>query len=685
MSEKGKDVVGEAALVRDKGVNRRDFLKAATAVGIAGVFLDGTDVLAKEAKTLRPTAWQRVPDGFEPEPITAELIARAHVLGIDLVWDRESHCRFGQTGQGGAAGLCCFHCQMGPCTLGSATGSERGACGATRDVIVGRGLVRRVAGGAASHAEHMRAAAKTLKGVATGDIKAYQIKDKEKLDAIYAGLGCTGENKALAVAEKSLADLGRDEGVPAWLEYKANAERRACWEKTGIMPTGAGAEISQACHRTHMGVDADMMHLVADALKLGLVDGYCGLHPATALQDVLFGTPKLVAGLTNLSVIDAEKINIIVHGHEPLLSEKIVEAAERFPSPPRPINVVGICCTGNEVLMRKAVPLAGSMVQQELAIVTGAVEAMVVDVQCIMPNVQRVAESFHTKIITTNPQARIEGAEHIEFAPEEADDLAGRIVGIAVSNFSNRDRAKVMIPAIPPARIMAGFSAEQIVGALSKVNPSDPLKPLVDSIVANNIRGIVAIVGCVTPRDPYGYRHLTLTRRLLAENVLVVGTGCWAHVVGQRGLLEPNPDYPGVGLGLTAVLDTVAKANGLEALPPCWHMGSCVDNSRIEDVLNPVAAYLQVKISDLPVAASAPEFLTEKAVSIGVWAVNLGVMTHIGGQPYVSGSEKMVELLTNGVEGLVGGKFYVETDPEKAADELLAHINTKRERLGLPV
>ncbi|MEJ2658512.1 MAG: anaerobic carbon-monoxide dehydrogenase catalytic subunit [Desulfobacterales bacterium] len=668
-----------------KAFNRRDFLKVTAAAGVAGLMLDGKEVLASAGQKSGSKSVKKLPEGFTPDPITEKLVAHAHKNNIDLVWDRKAHCTFSEEGNGGISGACCFHCNMGPCTLGEAMGYEYGACGATIDTIVARGLVGRVTGGASAHVEHTRAIAKTLKDVATGKLKSYQIRDKAKLDALYKGLGCEGKNKALAVAEKCLSDLGRDEGEPAWLKYKANEERRATWKKLGILPTGAGAEISQACHRTHMGVDADMVHLATDVLKLGLVDGYCGLHPATDMQDVLFGTPKLVSSLANLSVIKKDRINIIVHGHEPILSEKIVDAAEKYPSPPRPINVIGMCCTGNEVLMRRGVPLAGSMVQQELAIVTGAVEAMVVDVQCIMPNVQRVSRHFHTEIITTNPQAKITGATHMEFEPEKADEIAKKIVEKAVGNYKHRKPDKVMIPNDPPAKIMAGFSVEQIIGALSKVNPSDPLKPLIDNIAANNVRGIVAIVGCVTPWDHYGYRHLVLTRALLEQNVLVVGTGCWAHVAGQRGLLEPNPAYPGVGDGLKTVLKAVAEANGVPALPPCWHMGSCVDNSRIEDVLNAVAGYLKVNISDLPVAASAPEFVTEKAVSIGTWAVNLGVMTHIGGQPYVSGSENMVKLLTDGVQSLVGGKFYVETDPNKTAETILAHVNAKRKKLGLAV
>jgi carbon-monoxide dehydrogenase catalytic subunit len=233
--------------------------------------------------------------------------------------------------------------------------------------------------------------------------------------------------------------------------------------------------------------------------------------------------------------------------------------------------------------------------------------------------------------------------------------------------------------------VVAGFSVEQIVAALAAVNPADPLKPLVDNIVANNIRGIVAIVGCTTPRNAFGYQHVTLTRRLLAQNILVVGTGCWGHVAGQYGFLTADPTYPGVGSGLAAVLDAVAKANGLEALPPCWHMGSCVDNARIGDLVTAVAGYLGLSIKQLPVVASAPEVITEKAVAIGTWAVNLGLLTHIGAQPYISGSPALVQLLTQGVESLVGGKFYVEVDPEKAATTIIDAINQKRQALGLGI
>ncbi|MCJ7603989.1 MAG: twin-arginine translocation signal domain-containing protein, partial [Desulfobulbaceae bacterium] len=665
--EENKNVLDSLIDMLNTGMtDRRNFLKMAAAAGITAI--SAKTVMAAPANNCLNCHDQAKGTSFTIDANTQELMDYAKSLGIDLIWDRGTPCQNSHNGNGGVAGLCCFRCQMGPCTLGAATSknSEYGTCGASKDIVVARDLVRRIAGGTAAHVEHARAAAKTLKGVANHTIPDYEITDSAKLNAIYKGLGLgdpdyyTVDEKALAVAEKTLEDLGKDEGVPAWLEYKANAERQATWANlTGtsdpkkiinILPTGAGAELSEALHRTTMGVDGDMVHLATDGLKLGLVDGYCGLHPASNIQDVLFGTPMLQFAKCGLGVIEEDKINIIVNGHEPILSEKIVDAVNAYneTSPSTLINVVGMCCTGNEVLMRKGVNPAGAMVQQELALLTGVIEAMVVDVQCVIPNVQRVVteRGLHTKIITTNPHAMITGATHIAFVPEDANAIAEQIVGIAVANYTKRIASKVHIPLTAPQDIVAGFSVEQIVGALSAVSPTDPLGLLISLIASTDpnlrIRGIVGIVGCVTPRDTFGYRHVELTKRLLAKDILVVGTGCWAHAAGQYGLLAADPAYPGVGAGLKGVLQTVTNAvnvaTGLElpAIPACWHMGSCVDNSRIEDVLNAVAGKAGVKISQLPVAASAPEFITEKAVSIGTWAVDLGLLTHIGGQPYVS-------------------------------------------------
>jgi len=328
-----------------------------------------------------------------------------------------------------------------------------------------------------------------------------------------------------------------------------------------------------------MGTDRDWVNYLLRCLKLGLVDGYCGLHAASGIQDVLFATPGLVTAKSNLTVIDPNQINIVVHGHVPILAEKIVEKAQEYNKTHSPkINVVGMCCTGNEVLMRHGINIAGSLLQQELAIITGAVEVMVVDVQCIYPAVADVASKFHTKIVSTDPIAKISDDIHGNFDPTQADAQAQYLVDLAVNNYANR--GEVFIPkidgaAIPPHDIVAGFSTEMILEVLDKVKPGDPVGALVEQIANGNIRGIAAVIGCDSVRvDKYGYRIVNLIKELLANNVLVVVTGCAAIVASYYDLLKADPNYPGVGSSLAAVLDVIAKANGLEAIPPCLHMGS---------------------------------------------------------------------------------------------------------------
>lgn len=424
-------------------------------------------------------------------------------------------------------------------------------------------------------------------------------------------------------------------------------------------------------------------------VKQGLVDGYAGLHLGTDVQDILFGTPTPVATEANLGVLKEDQVNIVVHGHEPMLSEKIVEWAHKLEGEAKAkgakgIQLAGICCTGNETLMRQGVPIATNYLAQELAIITGAVDAMVVDVQCIMPSLSRVAACYHTKIFTTSPIVKMPGTEHVEFSLMEADNKAEEIVRKAIGNFGRRDKSRVEIPSVK-TKMLAGFSVEAIVGALSRLDAENPLKPLVDNIANGNILGAVGTVGCNNVKVVHDSFHINMVKELIKNNVLVVTTGCSAQALAKAGLMTPEATEKYAGDTLKAVLTAVGNAAGLNApLPPVLHMGSCVDNSRIADLLTALAAYLKVSIKDLPVAASAPEHQHEKALSIGTWAVALGVLTHLGVIPQVLGGKKVTEILTGEVaESLFGGKFYVETDPIKAAYGLIEHIKSKRKALGI--
>jgi len=621
---------------------------------------------------------------FVVDVVTEEMRKRARELGIRTVWERykENYAR----SKDALFQATCMTCQQGPCV----NVNKEGVCGMNKDIIVAKNLVSETTIGAAAHVGHGRRIANILKGVGEGSVTAYSIKEPEKLDSVYKGLGLfganTNEEKAIEIANAILDDISKLTGVPRMLVYRALEERRKLWDEKDILINGGCPEIMEAMNRIAMGMDADMENLLLGACRLGLVDAYCGMYPATTIQDILLGTPKLVQIKTNLTVINPEEINVIVHGHIPALADAVVSAAEEYNADPAnnpKVNVVGMCCTGMEVLMRRGVNYAGDILQQELAIATGAIELVAVDIQCTQPAIVDAAKHFHTKIVTTDPMSKIEGTIHIEFDAEKADEIGRELIKIAVDNYANRDQTKVYVPDYEPHDMIGGFSTEQLIEALDKVRPGDAVGVLVDNIKNGNILGIAAVVGCVTPRDEYGYRTVELLRELIKNNILVVLTGCVATVASYHDLLKPDPTYPGVGETLAKVMDAVAKANGLDALPPCIFMGACVDNSRIEEVLNAVANHLKVRIDQLPIAASAPEYIAEKAVPIGFWTVSLGIFTHLGDQPNVAASERVVKWLTDDVERIFGGKFYVEADPYKAAKKIIEVIEEKRRALGI--
>jgi carbon-monoxide dehydrogenase catalytic subunit len=435
-------------------------------------------------------------------------------------------------------------------------------------------------------------------------------------------------------------------------------------------------------HRTHIGVDQDYVNLLTQGVRASIGDGWGGSMIATELQDILFGTPAPIFGKANLGVLEKDEVNIIIHGHEPLLSEMIVAAA-REPEMlemakskgAKGINLSGMCCTANEILMRHGVAIAGNFLQQELAIVTGAVEAMVVDVQCIMQSIQTVAECYHTKIITTAPKAKIPGATHVEFDEHDALKSAREIVRVAIENYPNR-KGNVHIPDVKCDQI-AGFSHETINYLLGGMFRSS-YRPLNDNIINGRIRGVAGVVGCNNARVKHNEGHIAMVKELIKNDVLVITTGCNAIACAEAGLMVPEAAAQYAGEGLAEVCETVG-------IPPVLHMGSCVDNSRIL-----IAATAMVKdgglgddISDLPVAGAAPEWMSEKAISIGQYFVASGVYTVFGVTWPTEGSKEVTDYLFKEMEEKYGGMWDFEPDPIAAAQKMIAHIDEKRKALGI--
>lgn len=609
-----------------------------------------------------------------------KMLRKAKQDGVETAWDRletqPPHCNFCELG------TTCRNCVMGPCRISNKEGSKmkRGVCGADVDVIVARNFGRFIAGGAAGHSDHGRDLIEVLEAIVEGKTQDYKIRDKEKLLRIACeiGVGTEGRdimNVARDVMEVFYADFGSRKSEVAFL-CRVPEKRKEIWKNLGMTPRGIDREIAEMMHRTHMGCDNDAPNTLIHAARTALADGWGGSMIGTELSDVIFGTPTPKKSWVNLGVIKKDQVNILVHGHNPVVSEMIVEAsqdpemlAKAKAAGAIGINIAGLCCTGNEILARRGIPLAGNHLMTELAIVTGAVEAIVVDYQCIMPSLVPAAKCYHTKFISTANKAKFTGATHFDFKPETALAQAKEIVGLAIDGFSQRDPNRVEIP-VKPVEIMVGFSIESILAALG-----GSLTPLLDAVKAGKIRGFVAIVGCNNPKLKQDSCNVGLAKALIKKDIMVLATGCVTTAAGKAGLLVPEAiDIAGPGL---------KEVCGSLGIPPVLHMGSCVDNSRIMQLCAIIANELGVDISDLPVGASSPEWYSEKAAAIGMYAVASGVYTHLGLPPNILGSEVVTNLAVEGLESLVGATFVVEPDPQKAAELLDIRIQSKRNALGL--
>jgi carbon-monoxide dehydrogenase catalytic subunit len=625
------------------------------------------------------------------DPAVRQMIAKAGRMGVTTVWDRYEamlpQCGFGETG------LCCRHCLQGPCRIDPfGEGPSTGICGATADVMVARGLDRAIAAGTAAHSGHAKHLAHTMLKMAKGETKDYEVKDPDKLRAVAGRMEIPVEGRsdneiALDVANAALADFHEKETPVMWAATVVTSDRVKVLSDLGIVPKGIDHEVSEIMHRTLYGVDADAVNLLLAGLRCGVAD-LAACYMGTDLSDILFGTPQPTVTSANMGVLKKEAVNIAVHGHNPVLSDVLVTVAKDMEKEAKSagatgINVVGICCTGNEVMMRHGIPACTHSVSQEMAIMTGALDAIIVDYQCIMPSLVTVAECMGTKIVTTMEICKITGATHIPFSEEAASDKAREAIGLAIKNFSRRKDREVDIPQVKTP-VVTGFSVEAIVAALTKVDAQDPLKPLVDNIKEGNIRGVCLFAGCNNVKVPQDRNFTVIARKLLKENVLVLATGCGAGALMRHGFMDPANVDEMCGPGLKAVLTAIGEANDLGGpLPPVLHMGSCVDNSRAVALAVAVANYLGVDTDKLPVVASAAEAVSEKAVSIGAYAVAAGLPTHVGVMLPVLGSPLVAEVLTEKVKDLTGGYFIVDLDPESAADKLLEAIDARRAGLGL--
>ncbi len=620
------------------------------------------------------------------EEATASLLENGKKVGADSwqqrVKNQTPHCGFGE------AGTCCRICSMGPCRI--TPKAPRGICGCDVHGIVARNYLRFTAGGSATHSDHGREICHTLYQTREGG--NYTVKDPEKLKRVAREWGIETEGKdiydlAHEVAEAGLMEYGKPFGVQRFLK-RAPEHTQKLWKDAEIEPRAIDREVSQSMHMTHMGCSSLPEALIRQALRAGLSDGWGGSMMGTEFSDILFGTPKPIDTTANIGVMDKDQVNIIVHGHDPSLSEMIVFYANdpemiayAKAQGAKGINVAGVCCTSNEVTMRHGIPMAGNFLSQENVVLTGACEAIVVDVQCIFPALGPLSKCFHTKFITTSPIARIPDSEFVRFSAESAGENAKAIVKMAIDNFKNRDQSLVNIPQ-QKTKATVGYSVEAIKSCLdtvtnSHVDITGTTRPLVDVVKSGVLRGAVAMVGCNNPKVRPDTAHIELMKKLIKNDIILIVSGCSAQAAAKAGLMDKEAKEL-CGEGLRRVCELVN-------IPPVLHMGSCVDISRMMILASDIAKDWGVNISQVPVVGCAPEWMSEKAVSIGNYVVATGIETFLGVDPYTKGSSEVTALLQgeHGVKDWVEARFVVETDIEKLGDKMIECIEAKRAALGI--
>ena len=626
----------------------------------------------------------------EPDPkdlttceSTTQMLVKARKDGVELAFDRAANMRACPIG---ADSACCKHCAMGPCRLNSKFPYKMdGVCGANIDTIMSRNFARMVATGSACHNDHGMTMLNVFRDVVNGDIEDYSIKDPIKLEKVASSIGIEVEGRS---TKEIAVDLYRElEKTYTQVEGEIPFAKRVpektleTWRKLDIVPRGAMREVMELMSRTHMGCDQDYENITKQCSRTALADGWGGSMVATEIGDIMFGTPSPVSVEVNMGVLKENQVNIIIHGHEPNLFDSmiasvnaptLVKTAQEAGA--KGINLVGMCCSGLEMMCRYGVPHAGNFMSTEAVLVTGAVDAMAVDIQCIRQGLAKVAECYGTYLFTTNPRCKIEGAEHIEFHERDPMTCTDEIVIRAISRFKNR-KAPVEIPQRVDKGIH-GFSHEYISYMLGGTFRAG-YTPLNDNIVNGRIRGVAGVVGCVNPRVKQDWVHVELVKELVKNDVLVLQTGCSQIALTKAGLTVPEAAIY-AGPGLREICETVG-------MPPVLGLGACVDNSRILIAASEMVREggLGESLADLPVAGAAPEWMSEKAIAIGQYFVASGVFTVFGVTfPIIEGTNFHKHLFEELEEqGL--GKWGFAKDPYEMARMMIDHIDKKRKALGI--
>ncbi|MCD6489735.1 MAG: anaerobic carbon-monoxide dehydrogenase catalytic subunit [Thermodesulfobacterium sp.] len=579
-------------------------------------------------------------------------------------------------------GVICRICNMGPCKVVEGLEELRGICGADASLVSARNFARLVAAGVSAQADYAKSIVETINNIVKGDLP-FKFKDKRKLKMFAYTLGIDLEKTEEEILNEVIEKVNKifsQQKVEPILTYRAPKTLIEKWRKYEIMPKGIEEEIVELIYRTSLGVDQYYKNILFASLRCALADGWVASMIATELQDILLGTPQPVRTRVNIGkeIIREDMVNVVICDKDPLVTEALIQAFKDSEiiklakgTGAKGVNLVGLGCAGNEILMRKGFPVAGSFAYQEAVVATGAVEAIVGE---LIPNVVQVVNNFHTAVITTNPISQMEGAICVEFNKKYPLKSAKEILKIAVSRYSKRDSTKIYIPD-EAVEAISGFGAEALMYAMGGRFRAG-LNILNENIGNGKILGIALISGC----DQFETNEniqVELAKELISNNILVFATGCSAIKLGMAGLLLPEASQL-AGEGLKEVLEAVG-------CPPVLNMGSCISNSRFFTVLTEMinTGGLGKDISELPVIICFPQWVNEKALSTIMCFVSSGLQVVFNPGDLIAENKKVKRFLFEEVEKYFGGSIRFAKTANDFSKIVIDRIKQKRKKLGI--
>ena len=639
-------------------------------------FDDYTKAVAEYRKTF--ASKQDVIDKT-PDKAVREMILHMEQIGCDTAFDRldkqKPQCSFG------LAGVCCKICNMGPCKI--TPKATRGVCGADADLIVARNMLRAIAAGSAQHGAHAREVILSLKFASEGKLDLPIIgENKVRETATQFGIETEGRTiKEIAgeLADVLLEDLSRTyPGENRTIKACAPLERQKVWKDLDIIPISAYHETFEALHRSGCATDGDWKNIMQQFLRCGLAFVFTGVVGSSIATDSLFGVGGRATSKVNVGAIKKGYVNIAVHGHLPTLVSEIVAqgSSEEFinlakSKGAKGIQFYGICCSGLSAMYRyhNVIPLSNAL-GAELVLGTGALDLWVADVQDVFPSIMEVAKCYKTTVVTTSDSARLPGAEHYAYDHQhsniaETKNLARKIVTRAIESFEERKGIPVFIP---PYEVEGeiGFSVEYIKKRFGS------FKPIYEALKSGKILGVVNLVGCNNPRVVYERAVVDVAETLIKNNVLILTNGCASFPLLKLGFCNTDI-YSKTGDSLREFLEP--------DLPPVWHMGECIDNTRASGTFANIAAEANEKIKDMPFAFASPEWANEKGIGAALGFRLFGINSYHCVEAPVRGSKNVMEFLINSKDTL-GSTMNVDTDPLKLAEKIIEDLKAKRKALG---